>query len=466
MSSVVGPALVAALALLMAPPAAVPPAWEPGVLVELEEAWPAAGLAGGVSLAKAATEAQARLLGSSLRALAHPSPDGAPSDLVRGVLERHGVAAPPASARAIVALDALPAPARASLAVLLDAFLRFEAAAEDALNLGDPGLALAGRNALLDAAVALGEALRASPLGPLQVDPVSVPPVLVIDLASAPSVYTEDVALLVDAGGDDVYFNNAGGSGTGLHSPEGRCQGLSLRPAAALIDLAGNDRYEGQRWCGANGGGRQGFGSLLDLSGDDVYIAGAGGTNGGGNGYDLVPGVGFLLDAGGNDTYLAGSGGTNGGGWAGGLGLLVDAGGNDRYIAAEPRIWTCSPWANRWAGSCGANGGAYGGGSGALLDLGGDDAYVAGRWGANGAGRGWLPMNCWHLWTTQPCYPNGAPFILGLLLDAAGHDTYLDEDGGSGEDVTVVPKRGEEGVGAQLDVPGVAPAGGRGGSTF
>ncbi len=230
----------------------------------------------------------------------------------------------------------------------------------------------------------------------------------------ADGTYTDDYALSLDVGGHDHYLNNAGGSNLG----GGNCyiRAEAGRAAAALVDLAGGDRYGRSPWwssrnCGTNGGGGNvGVGFLLDAGGDDSYTAGSYGTNGGG-----LAGVGFLLDAGGDDSFRAASYGTNGGGNAVGVGFLLDAGGDDAYAAD----------------SYGTNGGAALG-VGFLLDADGDDAYAAGSIAANGGGY----------------------LGVGILLDGGGHDVYQDNDGGTGRDRTVVPKRS----GAQVDAHGPSEA--------
>src|SRR5581483_9588090 len=121
------------------------------------------------------------------------------------------------------------------------------------------------------------------------------------------------------------------------------------------------------------------FALVVDVGGDDTYLA-----NNGGNGFlcqgQLGPSVcpsAALIDLGGNDQYgdpnAPRSHGVNGGAEHG-AGFLVDAQGNDRYYAL----------------SYGVNGGASDGVNtpsvGFLLDAGGDDAYNAWDYGANGGG--------------------------------------------------------------------------------
>ena len=100
------------------------------------------------------------------------------------------------------------------------------------------------------------------------------------------TLHTENAALLIDLGGDDVYTNNAGGCG--------RNGGV-----AVCIDHAGNDKYLAPDSSYVQGFGFLGVGMLVDLAGNDVYKAkhfsqGVG-----------IMGVGVLWDKAGNDTFSA-----------------------------------------------------------------------------------------------------------------------------------------------------------------
>lgn len=153
----------------------------------------------------------------------------------------------------------------------------------------------------------------------------------------------EDCALLIDLGGDDVYRNNAGGcrtteAGIALcidHAGDDQyvsdrpyVQGFGFLGVGMLVDLAGNDRYVARHF--AQGAGIMGVGALWDLGGDDVYdghafVQGAG-----------MFGLGMLLDDAGNDQY---DGATlcQGAATTLGLGILSDLGGDDRYqLAVKP----------------------------------------------------------------------------------------------------------------------------------
>ncbi len=424
--------------------------------------WPD-GLTKAVALAKAGTVAQGRALrvGGVVSPITPPS--ASPAQAAQALAALTGVAVAPEQ---LARLEAISGPARGALTRLIDAFASMQSSAGTTIDLAG---SFAARNRMLDAALALRDAIvpGAASTG-AACSPIAAPPAFSIDLGTCDDTYTADVALLVDAGGNDRYLNNAGGSDLLART----CQTLDLFPleppslpvlpslgVAALIDLAGDDRYGDathRRECGANGGGFNGSGFLLDAAGNDTYTARGRGTNGGANASFPSPyssgvgGVGFLLDAGGNDTYTAESLGTNGGGWgsscvgcllgeAAAVGFLLDVGGSDTYAA----------------GSGGTNGGGVSVGTGFLLDTAGSDIYSAGGTGTNGGGvvgAGFLldAAGSDVYATSGGGGTNGGGFLgTGLLLDAAGSDTYLDPRGADA-DCTIAPK-GQ--VGAQIDLP-------------
>ncbi len=175
---------------------------------------------------------------------------------------------------------------------------------------------------------------------------------------------------MVDGGGDDRYVMRSW------------CEGAASYGLGLLIDAGGNDRYgsAGKDAQYVQGfGGTLGIGALIDLGGDDTYRSGA------------SPDSTRSCDRGWRPTWLTLGQGVAAGkrpGEAGGIGLLIDAAGDDTYQAA-------------W----GAQGGGAYGGLGALVDLDGHDVYC-------GAGQA-----------------RGVDQGIGLLLDAAGDDTYQSESG-------------------------------------
>jgi len=213
--------------------------------------------------------------------------------------------------------------------------------------------------------------------------------------------------LIIDTGGDDVY-----------RMAEGRPGGVS-----AVMDLAGNDSYEGGNYALASG--LFGVGILIDCSGDDVYrggnfscgcgiagmglledLAGHDAYHGGcvSQGAGAFRGAGFLFDRAGHDAYQVDLYG-QGYGAALGAGLLWEGGGSDQYRAGgryrdvrERRRYFRSQ-----SQGCGMGfRPAVPGGAGVLFDLAGDDAYE-GDYFVQGTGS-------WY--------------GLGLLLDLAGNDCY------------------------------------------
>lgn len=395
------------------------------------------GPARAVALAKAATRGQAVRLGLAWGDSPERGDHARPGEALLALARLHGVAPTAAEAAAVAELDSLPDPLGTALTRVIDAFLVFDGVTREASTATDLAAVLAARNALLDAVLQLDVAL-AAPEAALVATSASVAlcPALALDLSGKNTTYSTDCALIVDVGGNDSYFNNAGGA---------------LAPlAAALIDLgAGADRYgdPARPRSHANGGAAGGIllfwaaGFLFDGGGDDQYAGASQGVNGGAEGNAL----GHLVDAGGNDTYTGGRSGVNGGGSLFGSGLLVDAAGSDTYKATNS----------------GVNGGGFAG-AGTLVDGGGNDVYTGGGLGVNGgayAGTGLLLDGASNDAYTagSPAVNGGATTGIGLLLDAAGTDTYADQDetgvtgpcSGTGTDRTLVPKCV---VGGQVDL--------------
>jgi hypothetical protein len=498
-------AIDAAQAVLESRMASVGPAFLPMVQQERRNLDAArdllAGLARGVdfraavALAERGTRWQAEAMGVPWPEVALPH-HASPSQALAALAARHGVVPSADQAAGLARLDALPEPVRSALTGVVDAFVAFEQANQDAFGhadaqrlhdlhrallqgvsapaagrLREAGVDLApvfpARSALLAASAALRDALAAHPLAASDDPAVAVPPVVSIDLGTTSNTYPAagPFALLVDGGGDDVYLNNAGGSNL---DSDGDCTNLETIPAAALLDLgSGADQYGSvATTCsnGANGGGFLGSGFLADEGGADAYTASAAsefGLNGGG-----AAGTGFLLDAGrGADTYAGGGGGVNGGaldgagfllnmgdgaftanflgtngGGNGGVGFLLN-GGNGTYAA----------------GDFGTNGGGALGGVGFLLDAGkGASSYQGGLGGTNGGGSsngvgflldtgdGATTYTAMH-WGTNGGGDAGG---VGVLLSAGkGATTYTAEGSGTNGG-------GHMGVGLLLDMAG------------
>ncbi|MBI4393728.1 MAG: hypothetical protein HY556_08045 [Euryarchaeota archaeon] len=134
----------------------------------------------------------------------------------------------------------------------------------------------------------------------------------------------QDVAsvLTIDLGGDDTYGGRAGG-GNGLPVQLGG-DGI---PVSVVIDLGGNDYYDGSENC--QGAGDTAIGILIDSSGNDRYNAGSHCQGSG-----RLAGVGIFIDELGSDYRSAGTE-SQGSGLFRGVGLLVDLDGSDEYWATS-----------------------------------------------------------------------------------------------------------------------------------
>jgi hypothetical protein len=206
---------------------------------------------------------------------------------------------------------------------------------------------------------------------------------------AGPNVYTEDAALVLDLGGDDLYLNNAGGTRPGM-------------PVSLVIDWGGNDRYLSKENF-SQGTGILGGGFLIDLGGDDTFIA-LDGSQGAG-----FWGIGFLFHGDGNGVFNARrfSQGTG----LMGTGLMISRRGDDRYLC-----------------SFGGQGLGLFGGAGILIDETGNDFYQLGGLEPDfrdptkatvsmgqGFGEGVRPEED----------KNGVPGGIGMLIDNEGDDTYI-----------------------------------------
>lgn len=235
------------------------------------------------------------------------------------------------------------------------------------------------------------------------------------------------LSALLDLGGADVYA--AGGAFPG------RTQGAGTTGVGVLLDAAGDDVYEAAGAL-AQGAGQFGLGALIDVAGDDRYQAQYSAQGCG------FFGVGLLFDLAGRDRYEVWSDGQGFGG-AGGTGALADRSGDDTYVAVpdptvtgRPSYHTEAKVSVSNAQGCsmgrrgdGADGHAYAGGTGLLLDAAGRDTYLAGNW-AQGCGYWFGTGLLWDGGGDDAYAANGwaqgsgAHFCVGALLDEAGDDTY------------------------------------------
>ncbi|MBM4054566.1 MAG: PDZ domain-containing protein [Planctomycetes bacterium] len=283
--------------------------------------------------------------------------------------------------------------------------------------------------------------------------------------------YYDDAAVIVDLGGNDYYFNNAGASGREM-------------PVSVCIDFSGSDTYDGKNPF-SQGTGRFGIGILKDFEGDDTYLGqnfaqgsclyGIGMVidNEGDDFYSgnaLNIGVGFfglgqLVDVNGNDTYFSRQY-SQGVGFTKGIGVLEDDNGNDFYFAGgkypdfrdpeksfqsmsqgigmgirpETTIVGASggigvlidkKGADKYHGDYFSQGSGYYFSMGLLFDTEGSDTYHASRY-AQGAGihsaigmladdEGDDKYEC-SFGVSQGC---GHDTSIGFLIDNSGNDTYL-----------------------------------------
>ncbi len=376
--------------------------------------------------------------------------------------------------RLVVATQAVPQTVARDVALLLHASvdavrwrdlafrhvknLEETARREEQIELYDPGPDLSGYDlvfqvdyaALFSGAVLLGIALDEiiPRLAQASVDPPFLfrweSPLGVIILSGSHEDNRwadEAYLLLIDFGGNDTY--TAGGGATFTH------------PVSIIIDVAGDDRYEGGR--GQFGSGRFGYGFLIDLAGNDAYAVQKMGLGFGRYGVGVLKdqsgddryeadslaqgagamGIGILIDVTGDDRYRAFQY-SQGFGYTRGFGLLLDGEGSDHYVADDQDIRYPSAQSAQHnfsfsqgfgMGYRAGDGHSLGGGVGMLLDGEGDDHYSAGVF-AQGAGY-WYGMGLLldiggndsyeGVWYVQG---SAAHFGLGVLRDFGGQDRY------------------------------------------
>lgn len=262
--------------------------------------------------------------------------------------------------------------------------------------------------------------------------------------------------LVLDLGGDDTYLGRVGTPNlAGVVSGNGE---NLLRPIAAVIDLGGNDLYDGSESRGSVACGLLGIGAIFDLRGDDTY-RGRGDSVGRAlygssmlvdlDGSDLYEtsggysqgaahmGVALLLDRRGDDRYRLDTLGQGFGG-TGGVGMLIDLDGNDDYLArdngAPSSMFRGLSVSMAQGVGCGrradfGDGYSLAGGWGMLLDAAGDDSYRASVW-SQGAGYWWgvgvledrdgedRYRNAWY------SLGSAAHFSVGHAVDLTGSDQY------------------------------------------
>jgi hypothetical protein len=279
-------------------------------------------------------------------------------------------------------------------------------------------------------------------LGTLEDDVYDDPPYMLIIDWGGNDIYTSGgvadlktpVSIIIDYQGDDTYQGTIG-SGTGICG------------YGTVIDMQGDDHYRADTW--GLGAGLFGQGMIYDRSGNDEYS-----TDRYGEGAGLF-GTGIIADAGGNDMY-SGFQCCQGFGFVKGCGVLLDASGDDKYVARDDTAKYASPQSAQHNASL-SQGMGYGiradytdghslaGGVGMLIDGKGADQYSCGVFG-QGCGY-WFGTGILvdyegndeynGVWYTQGA---GAHFAIGVLLDSTGNDKYVSTMNmaqGAGHDFTL-----------------------------
>lgn len=283
------------------------------------------------------------------------------------------------------------------------------------------------------------------------------------------------ISWLIDLEGDDQYGADAQSLKTPIPEQPNRAKagdmafGGAALGYAVLVDMAGDDRY---RTASAGlGAARFGVGVLIDLQGDDLYD-GYAFTQGAG-----YVGVGLLIDRGGQDRYACFQSGQGYGGVRG-AGFLIDVVGNDQYLAHDQPLDFPSPQTKErntsLAQGCGmgrradySDGHSFAGGIGVLLDVQGDDLYRCGVFGQGTGywgGMGWLIDLQGNDTREGAWYVQGAAahFAVGYLEDRLGSDRYLAAFNmamGAGHDFSIGYLYDIEGD-DQYDAPSLALGGG------
>lgn len=258
------------------------------------------------------------------------------------------------------------------------------------------------------------------------------------------NTYYKDALLIIDMGGDDRYFNSAGGA-----------NGLSRPATAVVIDMSGNDFYSATRKF-SQGSGLFGIGILADLGGNDIYQAkhyaqgcamfGIGilwDTNSARDYFSADTccqgsggwGVGILYDESGDTQYFSRTF-SQGVGFTFGTGALIDKAGDDYYIAAGT-IENNRPYSMSQGFGQG-NRPIASGGIGILIDEQGNDHYTCQFYGQGSAywlGLGILIDNGGNDRYDAVCYAQGCGIHLstGILIDRGGNDFYNCSYGGNAQ---------------------------------
>ena len=230
-------------------------------------------------------------------------------------------------------------------------------------------------------------------------------------------VYSDEYALMIDLGGDDLYLNHPAstsleGCGAAVHVDVSGddsyrsgdfSQGSALTGISVFMDLEGDDCYTSGHY--SQGAALGGFAFFYEGGGDDVYVGDFGVQ------CFALFGYSVFLERSGRDTYRCAAMG-QGSASTLGVAILAEAGGDDLYRAGGKYGFY-----SNYDSSC-AQGAASGmrpwppthkitvyGGIGFLSEAGGNDCYNAYIIGQGGS----------------------YIFALGMLVDSEGIDTYISE---------------------------------------
>ncbi|HET7152441.1 MAG TPA: hypothetical protein VFJ29_01650, partial [Candidatus Kapabacteria bacterium] len=205
-------------------------------------------------------------------------------------------------------------------------------------------------------------------------------------------MYDGDYICILDLGGNDIYRRPNSNKISALNTP-----------VSVILDMAGDDYYEGGECSFASG--YFGVGVLDDVSGDDIYNGGSFSLGAG------FFGAGILLDESGDDKYIGGTFVEGAGAF--GMGALIDKQGNDTYLA---QLY--------------AQGFGFTSGFGAVVDESGNDTYtVAAEY------TDILRYDDHFVTLSQGCglgYNAIASGGIGIISERGGNDTYSADIFGQG----------------------------------
>ena len=213
--------------------------------------------------------------------------------------------------------------------------------------------------------------------------------------------------VLVGGKGPTTYAEDAalildlGGDDEYLARAGGACPDL---PVSLCVDLSGDDRYVSDVPY-TQGAAAFGIGVLVDGAGDDVYVASSSAQGCG------VAGIGILLDREGSDRYEGDT--FVQGAAAFGIGALWDSDGPDAYCA-----------------NLFSQGFGFVGGVGVLMERGGDDTYFAGGTYPDLREKGRYTQSLSQGFGYG--YRDRASGGIGILADYRGNDAYCAEYFGQG----------------------------------